>query len=88
MATKKAKAAPPRSPSAPSNWGSIHSTFSGPSTMAPDRAAAAAMPDASSQLLATQSVGAELGTSAVPFNPDKAAEHGLSAGRAPPTGAT
>ena len=88
MATKKAKAATPRSPSAPSNWGSVHSTFSGPSTMAPDQAAADAMPDPSSQLLATQSVGAELGTSAVPFNPDKATEHGPSAGQEPPTGAT
>jgi catalase len=89
VATKKSKVAKPAGRNGvPLNWGTVHSTFSGPSSVPADQATADAMPDANSQLLATQAVGAELGTVAVPFNATKAAEHGLDAGHAPPTGST
>ena len=73
-------------PSAPLNWGSIHSTVSGPSTLAPTQDAADALPDSASKALATQAVGAELAASAMPQNDNKAAEHGLDSGKAPPQG--
>ena len=83
---------PPKSPrverdgSALSNWGSIHSTASGPSTLAPDQAAADKIADASARALATQAVGAERAAAAMPANANKAAEHGLDNGHEPPQG--
>ena len=87
MATKKQKngGPPARAGSAPA-WGSIHSTFGGPSNVPADQGAADALRDSSARLLATQSVGAEHASAAVPFNAGKADEHGLEAGHAPPSG--
>jgi len=87
-ATRRTSPAPPSSPASPVNWGSVHSTFSGPSTLQLDQPAADAFPSEASRRLATQVVGAETAVAAVPFNLAKEAEHGLHAGHAPVTGST
>ena len=66
--------------------GTVLSTSSGPSTAQLDDAAAATMPTVSAQRLATQKVGAQLASAAVPANPLKAGEHGLAGGHAPQAG--
>jgi catalase len=91
MPTKKkpapvAKRGPSDSPGVAANWGSIHSTFSGPSTLPADQAAADALPDEASRRLATQVVGAELAAASMPNNASKAAEYDPSAAHAPPQG--
>ena len=66
--------------------GTILSTFSGPSTAPIQDAASQPLPDSSAERLATQKVGAQLASAAVPSNPLKAGEFGLDAGHAPQAG--
>lgn len=88
MATKKRKPAPGSAPSPVTieTIGTVLSTFSGPSTATLTQRDADAMPTPAQQRLATQRVGAALGAGAMPFNPTKAAEHGLENGHAPVPG--
>ena len=88
MATRqRTSTSKPRSKPSPSEAiGTVLSTFSGPSTALLDDAAAAAMPTVPEQRLATQKVGAQLGSAAVPSNPLKPTEFGLDAGHAPVAG--
>jgi catalase len=69
----------------PADWASIHASSSGPSTLAPDQAVADALAEPA-RSLDTRRVGAEAAAGAVPANPNKAAEHGLDNGHAPPEG--
>ena len=90
MATKKRKAPEETSTAAPPTSreaiGTVLSTFAGPSTASLDQAAANTMPTLAQQRLATQKVGAQVLAASVPFNPNKAREHGLTDGHAPPAG--
>ena len=93
MATRKSKTfTSPKNGSKPAaaapleSIGTVTSTFSGPSTALLDDAIAAAMPSVSEQRLATQKVGAQLASAAVPSNPLKSGEFGLEAGHAPRAG--
>jgi catalase len=93
MASRKSKTftvQKTRTPSSPASAlesiGTVLSTFSGPSTSQLDDAAAAALPTVPQVRLATQKVGAQLAAAAVPANPLKPAEFGLSAGHAPQAG--
>ena len=88
MATKKPKPSPQRKAAVGVNEsiGTVLSSFAGPSTSTLTQVDADAMPTAAAKRLATQRVGAGLGVSALPFNPLKAAEHGLDNGHAPIAG--
>ena len=66
--------------------GTVLATSSGPSTALLDQAGANRLPSVSQQRLATQKIGAQLASAAVPANPLKAAEFGLDAGHAPQAG--
>ena len=70
----------------PESIGTVLGTFSGPSTARLDDAAAQQMRTVSQQRLATQKVGAQMASEAMPFNPLKASEFGLDAGHAPIAG--
>jgi len=71
----------------PADWASIHASSSGPSTLAPDQAVADTLAEPA-RSLDTRRVGAEAAAGALPANPNKAAEHGLDNGHAPPAGAS
>lgn len=66
--------------------GTVTSTFSGPSTKLLDDSAAARMPTVPEQRLATQKVGAQLASAAMPSNPLKPTDIGLANGHAPEAG--
>ena len=92
MATRKSKtftidktaSAPGANPM--ESIGTVLATFSGPSTAQLDPAQTMQLPTVSAQRLATQKIGAQLATAAVPFNPLKASEHGLDGGHGPASG--
>ena len=87
MATKKRKAsASVPSRNASDAIGTVLSTFAGPSTSTMTQQDADALPLPAQRRLATQRVGAGLGAAAMPFNPLKAAEHGLDNGHSPTGG--
>ena len=90
MATKKRKSETDatRVSTAMESIGTVLSTSSGPSTAALDQAGADALPTLAQQRLATQKVGAQLGAAGVPFNANKAGEHGLEGGHEPAAGET
>ena len=66
--------------------GTVTSTFSGPSTTGLDDAAARKFPTVPEQRLATQKVGAQIASAAVPSNPLKPSEFGHDNGHAPQAG--
>ena len=86
--SKNSSSAKSKPASAPANEsiGTVLSTFSGPSTAQLSDAAAAALPDVSQQRLATQKVGAQQASAAIPANPLKPTEFGLDAGHIPTAG--
>ena len=73
-------------PSPNESIGTVLSTFSGPSTSLLTDDAAAQMPDASAQRLATMKVGAQLASAAMPSNTLKPSEIGLDNGHMPEAG--
>jgi catalase len=76
MAIRKSKSGKSSSRAAPSEAiGTVLSTFAGPSTSQLDDADAARMPSEPIAKLATQKVGAQLASAAVPSNPLKASEY-------------
>ena len=92
MATRKRKSTPPAptAPQAPAldSIGTVLSTFSGPSTSLLDQSQAETLATDAQRRLAIQRVGAQEGAASVPFNANKAGEHGLENGHAPAAGET
>ncbi len=91
MATRKSKSSqPPKGgPStAMESIGTVLSTVDAPSTSQLDPAGAASLPTVPQQRLATQKVGAQAMSSAMPMNATKAGEYGLDNGHAPEQGAS
>ena len=91
MATRKGKtfSTPARSKapnSAMEAIGTVLATSSGPSTSQLDQDGASRLPTVPEQRLATQKIGAQLASAAVPANPLKRSEFGLDAGHAPQAG--
>ena len=66
--------------------GTVLATSSGPSTSQLDQEQASRLPTVPQQRLATQKIGAQLASAAVPVNPLKRFEFGLDAGHAPQAG--
>ncbi len=66
--------------------GTVLSTFAGPSTAALSRGDAGTFSTEPQRRLATQKVGAQAASAAVPANPLKATDHGLDAGHSPQPG--
>jgi catalase len=88
MPTKKPKTARTGVPhaTAAEAIGTVLASFSGPSTSTLTQQAADTLPTPSQRRLATQRIGAALAAAATPFNPLKAAEHGLANGHRPAAG--
>ena len=82
MATRSRKNSSPSGRIAPikENVGTVLSTFAGPSTTAMAQSDVDQLDTRAQQRLATQKIGAQAASAAMPANPLKAGEHGLDRG--------
>ena len=88
MATRSRKNSSPSGRIAPikENVGTVLSTFAGPSTTAMAQSDVDQLDTRAQQRLATQKIGAQAASAAMPANPLKAGEHGLDRGHQPMPG--